>query len=106
MIVPPLRINGETESLELQAQVDVHVGISFGLEISASIVARNWPTLEVDMENSLAMANKAMVFFWCGIAFLRSSGERQISTQMRDRREFRIDAFQKGCGRFDSSPSR
>jgi hypothetical protein len=61
--------------LELHVHIDVHVVISFGLEFFASVVIAAFNFVEGNMQNSFAMILKLMASFWCGMAFLRSSGE-------------------------------
>lgn len=64
-------------------QIEIHAAISFGLEVFA-FVGLALAFLEVFMENSVAFFLKLMACVWCGIAFLRSSGEKNFPTQARD----------------------
>lgn len=62
----------------------MHFAISFGLEISASIVVLFAIALEVPMKNSIAFFTTVKACVWCGIAFLRSLWWEKIPTQARD----------------------
>jgi len=62
--------------LEVKAHVEIHVAFSFGLEVFASVQLAIAFAIGVIMENSISMATKVMACIWCGIAFLRSSGEK------------------------------
>jgi hypothetical protein len=64
--------------LEVQVHIEVHLAISFGLEVFASFFGLITGFVEVLMENSFAIVAKVMACVWCGIAFLRSSGEKSI----------------------------
>ena len=60
--------------LEVRVHIEVHVAISFGLEVFASVFGCIVTFGEVFMENSFAIFAKLMACVWCGMAFLRSSG--------------------------------
>lgn len=64
-------------------QIEVHAAISFGLEVFAFFGLVS-VYMEVFMENSIAFFLKLTACVWCGIAFLRSSGEKNLPTQARD----------------------
>jgi len=70
--------------LEVQVNIEVHVAISFGLEVFASLFGLIAGFMEVFMKNSFAIVAQVMACVWCGIAFLRSSGEKKIPIQARD----------------------
>ncbi len=56
-------------------QIEVHAAISFGLEFFAFFGLVS-VFMEVFMENSIAFFWQMTACVWCGIAFLRSSGEK------------------------------
>lgn len=58
--------------LEVQVHIDIHVVISFGLEVFASIFGIAAIALEVFMKNSIANIINVVACVWCGFAFLRS----------------------------------
>jgi hypothetical protein len=89
--------------LEVKVHIEIHVAISFGLEIFASIIGAISISMEVIMENSIAMFSAVVACFWCGIAFLRSSGEKKIPTQMRDNVFVDVLPSRGERRRFDSS---
>lgn len=73
-----------TIGLEVKVHIEIHVAISFGLAIFASVFSALSLAMEVSMKNSIALLSMAEACFWCGIAFLRSSGEKNFPTQARD----------------------
>jgi hypothetical protein len=81
--------------LEIKVHIEIHVAISFGLEIFASIFGALSISMEVIMKNSIAISNLGVACFWCGIAFLRSSGEKKIPTRMRDKGVRKCATFQE-----------
>jgi hypothetical protein len=64
--------------LEVKVHIEIHVVILFGLEIFASVFGSLTTAIGVIMENSIAMFSLVMACVWCGIAFLRSSGEKKF----------------------------
>ena len=58
--------------------IEIHAVISFGLEVFASFFGLDSAFVEVSMENSFAFFFQLMACVWCGIAFLRSSGEKSF----------------------------
>ena len=73
-----VRIGVDTTGLEVKVHIGIHVAILFGLEIFASVLSATSIAMEVTMENSIAMCSKVVACVWCGIAFLRSSGEKKF----------------------------
>lgn len=73
----------QTGSEVVQAHIEVQVVISFGLEISISVVGASLTVMEVVMKNLNAIIFSFVACVWCGIAFLRSLVE--IPTQMREK---------------------
>ena len=67
--------------MEVQVYVEIHIAISFGLEVFASVFDIILTIMEVIMENSFATLSQVMACVWCGIAFLRSSGERKFQPE-------------------------
>ena len=66
------------KDLETKVHIEMNVAISLGLEIFASIIGFTSIALEVFMKNSIAISTKVVACVWCGIAFLRSSGEKKF----------------------------
>ena len=62
--------------------MEVDFVVSFGLEVFASIFVFTAMALEVFMKNSIA-SFKSAACVWCGIAFLRRSGEKKFSPSER-----------------------
>ena len=67
--------------MEIRVYIEINIAVSFGLEIFASVFGFVSTTMEVCMENSIAILIKVMACVWCGIAFLRSSGERKFQPE-------------------------
>ena len=67
--------------LEVKVHIEIHVAISFGLEIFASVFGAMAIAMEVIMKNSTAMFSQEVACVWCGIAFLRSSGEKKFQPE-------------------------
>lgn len=74
----------DLKGLEVQVHIEVSIAISFGLEIFASVFGFIAIVMEVFMKNSIAIFTSVSACVWCGIAFLRSSGEKKIPTRTRD----------------------
>ncbi len=67
--------------MEVRVHIEIHIAVSFGLEVFASIFELVSTIMEVFMENPIAILIQVMACVWCGIAFLRSSGERKFQPE-------------------------
>ena len=68
------------KGLEVWVHIEVSIVISFGLEIFASVFVFGF-VMEVFMKNSIAFFTSVFACVWCGIAFLRSSGEKKFQPE-------------------------
>ena len=66
--------------MEVWVHIEVSIVISFGLEIFASVFVFGF-VMEVFMKNSIAFFTSVFACVWCGIAFLRSSGEKNFQPE-------------------------
>lgn len=73
-----IRFDVNGTDLEVKAHIEIHVAISFGLEIFASVLCASSIAMEEIMENSKAIYSTVVASVWCGIALLRSSGEKKF----------------------------
>lgn len=69
--------------LEVQVHIEMHVDISLGLEVPASVFSYFSTAMEVIMKNLSAIIGYIMASVWCGVAFLRSPAKKAL-TQARD----------------------
>jgi hypothetical protein len=74
------RANSSTYGLGKTASIGVHVDISFGLTIAASVAV----LVKTAKETIMGYSSGLVLSVWCGAAFLRSHGGK-ISAQTRDR---------------------
>lgn len=93
----PARIRA-VPSLGVKVHVEAHVAISFGLEVFASFFGLFSAFLGVFMKNSIAFFFRSMACVWCGIAFLRSSGENNSNPSERSRYARDVLLPRRGAG--------